>query len=163
MTMPVLTNIRYLAHAVRGPVLTPEDAEFGSEVGAFNASAHHTPEIVVGALDAEDVVQTVRWATHHDLPVAVQATGHGAVVSFDRGVLVSTRRMQDLQIDPQARTARIGAGVKWKTVIDAAARYGLAPLNGSSQRRRRGGLHTGRRLAGTRQNVWFRLGFRSPL
>src|SRR5262249_46496333 len=29
-------------------------------------------------------------------------------------------------------TARVGAGVKWRPVIDAAAEHGLAPLNGSS-------------------------------
>ena len=36
------------------------------------------------------------------------------------------------RIDPEARTARVGAGVRWRAVIDAAAPYGLAPLNGSS-------------------------------
>jgi len=45
---------------------------------------------------------------------------------------VSTRDMQRLHIDPASRTATIEAGVKWRSVIDAAAAYGLAPLNGSS-------------------------------
>jgi FAD/FMN-containing dehydrogenase len=48
------------------------------------------------------------------------------------GLLVSTRRLDTLTIDPAAGTARIGAGMKWARVIEAAAPYGLAPLTGSS-------------------------------
>jgi FAD/FMN-containing dehydrogenase len=40
--------------------------------------------------------------------------------------------MADLAIDPAARTARVEAGVRWIRLIEAAALYGLAPLNGSS-------------------------------
>jgi len=40
--------------------------------------------------------------------------------------------MQHLSIDAAGRTAVIGAGVKWRAVIDAGADFGLAPLNGSS-------------------------------
>jgi FAD/FMN-containing dehydrogenase len=71
-------------------------------------------------------------AAEHALPVAVQATGHGAEVSYDRGLVVSTKHMQELTVDPAERSVRIGAGVKWRRVIDAAAPHGLAPLNGSS-------------------------------
>lgn len=35
-------------------------------------------------------------------------------------------------VDPLGRTARVGAGVWWQTVLDAAAPYGLAPLCGSA-------------------------------
>lgn len=40
--------------------------------------------------------------------------------------------MDEIQIDPDARTARIGAGVRWEQVIHEAAAFGLAPLNGSA-------------------------------
>lgn len=121
-----------LAEAVEGPVLAPSHPDYEAELSPFNLSTRHTPELVVAALHAEDVAHTVRWAADRGLCVAVQATGHGAVASFDRGIVVSTRRMQTLDIDPQTRLARIGAGVKWRAVIDRAASHGLAPLNGSS-------------------------------
>ncbi len=47
-------------------------------------------------------------------------------------MLISTRRMRDIAVDPVARTARVAAGVQAQGLIDAAAEYGLAPLNGSS-------------------------------
>ena len=40
--------------------------------------------------------------------------------------------MDEVRIDPQARTATVGAGARWQQVIEAAAPHGLAPLNGSS-------------------------------
>jgi FAD/FMN-containing dehydrogenase len=121
-----------LAARVKGSILIPGDSGYEPEVTPFNLSAHHTPAVAVGVVDADDVVGAVRWAGARSLSVAVQATGHGAHVSFTSGVLISTKRMQSLSIDPERRLARIGAGVKWRAVIEAAAPYGLAPLNGSS-------------------------------
>jgi FAD/FMN-containing dehydrogenase len=129
---PSEIDVRDLAGRVKGPVLVPGDSGYEAEVTPFNLSAQHTPAVAVGVVDVGDVSETVTWARTHGLTVAVQATGHGATVSFTGGVLISTRRMQALHIDPERRLARIGAGVKWRAVIDAAAPYGLAPLNGSS-------------------------------
>jgi FAD/FMN-containing dehydrogenase len=125
-------DLQNLARMVKGPVLVPGDTGYDDEVSGFNLSAQHTPAVAVGVVDTEDVVSTVRWARAHGLKVAVQATGHGASVSFTDGLLVSTRRMQSLHIAPEQQLARIGAGVKWRSVIDAASPNGLAPLNGSS-------------------------------
>jgi hypothetical protein len=48
------------------------------------------------------------------------------------GVLVTTRRMAGVRIDPVARTAWVEAGARWSAVIEQAAAHGLAPLAGSS-------------------------------
>src|SRR3712207_9530386 len=54
------------------------------------------------------------------------------VCSSDLSMMVTTRRMQGLFIDPERRTARVEAGVKWQRVMEAAAEFGLAGLCGSS-------------------------------
>ena len=105
---------------------------YAEEVAAFNLSRQHTPDVVVAARSADDVVAAVRWAGEHALPVGVQATGHGAVLPITDGVLVSTRGLDEVTIDPERRTARVGAGVKWRRVLDEAAEYGLAGLCGST-------------------------------
>lgn len=125
-------SVSQLAGSVRGPVLTPADPEYVTEVACFNAMVMHTPAVVVGATCTEDVQAAVRWATANGLRVSVQATGHGVEVPITDGLLITTARMQDLSIDPRSRIAIIGAGVKWRRVIDEAAPFGLAPLNGSS-------------------------------
>ncbi|GAA4210566.1 FAD-binding oxidoreductase [Actinocatenispora rupis] len=116
---------------VAGPVFTADDADYATETSGFNLAVTHRPDIAVGATCTADVAAAVRYAADADLPVGVQATGHGAVATIG-GVLVATHRMTGLTIDPAARTATIDAGVRWRQVIDEAARYGLAPLNGSA-------------------------------
>ncbi|MFJ1819310.1 FAD-binding oxidoreductase [Streptomyces sp. NPDC086993] len=90
------------------------------------------PDLVVEAAHADDVRTAVAHAAARGLRVHVHATGHGLPGAVEGGVLISTRRMDSVVIDPVRRTARIGAGTTWARVIEAAAPHGLAPLNGSS-------------------------------
>src|SRR5262249_57535284 len=86
------------------------------------------------AASAEDVVETVRFAADNGLRVAPQGTGHnaGPLGDLSGTVLLKTSRMRGVEIDPEARLARVEAGVLWIEVVEAAAEHGLAPLAGSS-------------------------------
>src|SRR5690349_17958799 len=112
-------------------ILRPGQDGYAEEVAGFQTSVASEPAVVVAAENADDVVAAVKYAAEHDLPVAVQATGHGLTAGAD-GLLISTRRMTDVEIGAETQTARVGAGVHWGAVIDAAAKHGLAPLSGSS-------------------------------
>lgn len=125
-------ELRRLADQVRGPVWLPGDPGFDEEIASSYSSVAHRPRVLVGVRDPADVASAVSFAVERGLPVAVQATGHGAVRPVDDGVMLSTRRMRALRVDPDARTATVGAGVVWSEVIAAAARHGLAPLCGSA-------------------------------
>jgi FAD/FMN-containing dehydrogenase len=125
-------DISALAAQVEGPVLRSGDEGYADEVAAFNLAREHTPDVVVAARSADDVAAAVRWAGEQALPVSVQATGHGAVVPITSGVLISTRGLDEVAIDVAGRTARVGAGVKWRRLLDAAAEHGLAGLCGST-------------------------------
>ncbi|MGW0188776.1 FAD-binding oxidoreductase [Streptomyces sp. NPDC003362] len=113
-------------------VLRPGDAGYAEETAGFQTGFVRRPAVVVGASSAGDVAAAVRYAAERDLPLAVQATGHGVPGAVEDGVLVTTRRMDRVTVDPVARTARVQAGVRWGEVVAAAARHGLAPLNGSA-------------------------------
>ena len=132
---PALTSLS-LAAALRrhvaGPVLEPGDAGYDDEIAAWNSSTTHRPPLVVGAVCADDVAATVRFAVKHRLPVGVQATGHGAAFPITEGILITTKRMTNVSVDVQRGTARIGAGAKWAHVLAMATPYGLAPLSGST-------------------------------
>ena len=130
--MLVNDDIHALSTAVSGIVAVPDSPEFAEETFAFNVATVHRPDVVLGAADAQDVAAGVKWAAERRLPVSVQSTGHGADSAIDGGLLITTRRLQDLQIDPVERTARVGAGVKWRTVLEASVPHGLIGLHGSS-------------------------------
>ncbi|MGW7272908.1 FAD-binding oxidoreductase [Streptomyces sp. NPDC054864] len=113
-------------------VFRPGDDGYGEEIAGFQTGFTQRPAIVFGAVSADDVVAAVSYAAQAGLPVGVQATGHGLPGSSDGGVLISTRRMDSVRVDADARTVTVGAGVRWGQVIEAAAAHGLAPLNGSA-------------------------------
>ena len=125
-------DISRLAADLSGPVFLPDEAGYAEEIAGFNTAVVHRPVVVVGAATATDVGIALRYAAAHTLRVAVQATGHGATTPFESGLLISTRRLDAVSVDPVARTATMGAGVRWREVINAAAEHGLAPLSGSS-------------------------------
>jgi FAD/FMN-containing dehydrogenase len=125
-------DVERLRGRVHGPVYAAGDDGLAAEVATWNVAVQHTPAIAVGATCAADVAAAVSWAVAHDLGVAVQATGHGPVRNAAGTVMITTRRMQGVVIDPERRTARVEAGVKWKRVMEAAAGFGLAGLCGSS-------------------------------
>jgi len=115
-----------------GSLLRPGEARFDAQRAGFNIAVEHHPELIIEATGPADVADAVRLAAGLGRPLAVMNTGHGPSVPADGAVLVRTGRMNRVDVDPARRTARIEGGAAWRDVIDAAARHGLAPLNGSS-------------------------------
>lgn len=132
--MNILVNnlVASLRERVAGASYESTDAGYATEVAAFNTSVVHTPHVVVAATSAEDVAEAVRIARESGVNVSVQATGHGAIVPIEGGILISTRALQGVSVDPVARVATIAGGSPFAPVIAAAAEHGLAPIGGSS-------------------------------
>jgi FAD/FMN-containing dehydrogenase len=121
-----------LAARISGVVLEPDDPGFAEEVAGFNLAIRHRPAVVVGAASQADIVEAVRFAAAQGLAVRVVATGHGDHAPVSDGVLITTRRLDAVTVDPSARVATIQAGAQWAAVIAAAAPHGLAPITGSA-------------------------------
>ncbi|MBN8469657.1 FAD-binding oxidoreductase [Corallococcus exiguus] len=121
-----------LAARVSGPVYTPNDAGYAPESAGFNVLVTHTPQYVVAVKSTQDVAEAIRFARENQLPVSVLATGHGTYASITSGVLISTKALNHVSIDPATRIATIGAGARWEPVIEEAAKHGLTPIAGSS-------------------------------
>jgi FAD/FMN-containing dehydrogenase len=121
-----------LRESVQGTVYVRGDDGLAAEVACFNPAVRHDPDVVVAARSEDDVATAVRFARENDLPVRVQATGHGAEAPVVGGLIVSTRALDSISVDAPARLVRLGAGVRWAPVIERAAEHGLAPVTGSS-------------------------------
>ncbi|NUR28392.1 MAG: FAD-binding oxidoreductase [Catenulispora sp.] len=122
MSLPSLLPLR---SAVRGEVLLPGDAGFEEARRPWNLAVEQNVVAVVTAADADDVAAVVRAAKDLGVPVAVQPSGHGASGTAAGTILLRTGRLAELSVDPAARTARVGAGVKSGAVSAAAAEHGL--------------------------------------
>lgn len=121
-----------MSYVGRVTVDIAQPGEPGYEIGRANTIVQERPFGVVTAQSAADVQEAVRYAAAHDLPVAVQATGHAFTTPADGALLISTRSMTGISIDPANRTARVEAGVRAGALIEAAAAHGLAPISGAA-------------------------------
>jgi FAD/FMN-containing dehydrogenase len=128
----ITTAARRLERALHGTLHLPGDRAYDELRRPLDPAIDPRPAMVVEASRAADVRAALEIARDHDLPFAVQATGHGTRVPSDGGILVKTAAMATVLVDPDRRIARVGAGAVWGDVVAAAAPFGLAPLAGSS-------------------------------
>ncbi|WP_018178981.1 FAD-binding oxidoreductase [Jongsikchunia kroppenstedtii] len=125
-----LADLDGLRAKIRGAVYGP--GETGYDTVGFNVTAVNEPTAVIDVADARDVAAVIAFAGEHGMTVGVRATGHAAIDTDRRSLLVRTGALDTCEVDPADRTARVGAGVRWQQVIDAAAPHGLAPVCGSA-------------------------------
>ena len=120
--------------AIAGRIATPNDPDWDQARAAWNLVADQRPEAVALVESGEDVAKVVRFASENDLRVAGQGTGHGAVAlgSLEGTILIKTERMRGVEVDPDAQTARVEAGVLVLELSQAAQQHGLSSLPGSS-------------------------------
>jgi FAD binding domain len=126
----VLAPFADLQACTVGRVAVRGDDDYDALVSPWNLAVPVHPAAVLAAETAQDVVEAVRFAARHDLLVTPQATGHGAIEELVGELLVTTKGLDECVVHPEG-WARVGAGVKWIRVVEAAAPYGLAPLSGS--------------------------------
>ena len=125
-------ELSQLRAQLAGAVFVAEDPGYEQARASWNLAFDARPALVVEAANTDDVAAALRFAAAADLGVAVQATGHGMARAANGDLLIATRRLDEVAVDPVARTARVGAGAPWGPVLAEAQRHGLAPLAGSA-------------------------------
>ncbi len=121
--------------AIAGRVATASDPDWDEARQAWNLAADQRPEAVAFAESTDDVAKTIRFAAENDLEVAGQGTGHGAfglAGSLEGTILIKTERMRGIEVDADAQTARVEAGVLVAELSAAAQEHGLCSMPGSS-------------------------------
>jgi hypothetical protein len=120
--------------SINGRVATPGDSDWDGARQAWNLAADQRPVAVAFVDGADDVAAVIGFARDHGLRVAAQGTGHGAVAlgPLDDTILIRTERMRGIEIDPEARTARVEAGALAMELGEAAQAHGMCSLPGSA-------------------------------
>jgi len=127
-------KLRALGDRLSGDVVVPGDENWDAARQAWNLAVDQQPVAVVYPESAADVVAAVQLAAEHGLRVAFNAGGHNAgPIDWSRDtLLLKTERMQGIEIDPDARRARVEAGALAKPLAKAAGEHGLTYLAGTS-------------------------------
>ncbi len=81
------------------------------------------PDVYVQASEVSDVVSALRQARDGQLKVSICSGGHSWAQNHlrDGGLLLDLSRLNAIEIDPKARTARVGPGC-WSIDLDRALR-----------------------------------------
>jgi FAD/FMN-containing dehydrogenase len=118
-----------------GAVHLPGDPGYDMASSPWNLQVQHHPAAVAYPASPSEVADVLRAARRAGLQVAPQGTGHGAAPldgHLGSSVLLHTAGLNELSIDVEARRARVGAGVLWGDLAEAAGRSGLIGLHPSA-------------------------------
>jgi len=110
-----------------GELVCPGDPGYDEQRRVWNASIDRRPALVARCSGTADVSEAIRFARRTALPLAVRSGGHsfpGHSVCDD-GVVADLRRMNEIQVDPEARTATVGAGTLLGELDRATQAHGL--------------------------------------
>ena len=132
MTTVSPTSHDELRFRLAGGLFEPGDPEYDETCTLFNSMIEKRPLLVARCAAPDDVVASLAFAREHGLDVAVRAGGHSVTGRSlcDGGLVIDTRGMDDVAVDPERRTARVGGGATWGTVDRATQAHGLATTGG---------------------------------
>ena len=128
-----------------GEIVAPGDPRYDELRRAFNGMIDRRPGVIARCGGVSDVGAAVQFARQSGLPVSVYGGGHNVTGSAvcDDGVMVDLRPIKRIEIDPDRRTCRAGAGLTWGELDAATQEHGLAVTGGRHPTTGIGGLTLG--------------------
>lgn len=118
--------------ALHGTLLLPGDESFDDARRPWNLAIEQRPVGVAAPADLSDLRTLVQMARDAGVTIAVQPTGHGASGDLSGAVILRMAAFDDLEVDPEAGTVRVGSGVRWGAVVEALDGTGWVAPAGTS-------------------------------
>jgi FAD/FMN-containing dehydrogenase len=130
---------------LKGRLIGPSDDDYEDARAVFNAMIDRRPGLIARPASVDEVASLVGFARDHGLLLAVRGGGHNGpgLGTCDGGVVIDLSLLKDVQVDPEARTVRVGGGCTWGEVDGATGKYGLATPSGIISTTGVGGLTLG--------------------
>ncbi|HEY7731295.1 MAG TPA: FAD-binding oxidoreductase [Gaiellaceae bacterium] len=122
------SDLEALASRVQGRLLVEGDAGWDEAILVWNGMAAKTPALVVQPTSAEDVGEIVSFARERGLLLSVKGGGHhvAGIAIAEGGLTLDLSQLREIEVDPEARLARVGAGCQLADVDRATQEHGLA-------------------------------------
>lgn len=117
---------------IGGSLLFPGDDGFAEATLLWNGMIKKRPAMAVQAADKEDIVRTIGFARDHGLLLSVRGGGHNiaGLAVCDGGLTLDMSKLNDVEVDIDARLVRVGPGCNLGDVDRATQEHGLATTLG---------------------------------
>ncbi|MFJ8887239.1 FAD-binding oxidoreductase [Streptomyces sp. NPDC102402] len=121
-----------LGSGFSGEVHVPGDPGYDEARTVFNSMIDRRPAVVAQCASEADVVRALRFARDEELEVAVRGGGHSVagMALSEGGLVVDLRRMRTVDVDREARSARVGGGATMGDLDRATQPDALATTGG---------------------------------
>jgi hypothetical protein len=124
--------IAELREGFRGEIYEPGDPGYDDARVIFNGMFDKRPALILRPAGTADVIRGVGLARLTGAPLAIRGGGH-SVAGFslcDEGIVIDTRGMKGIRVDPQRRTVRAQPGLNWGEFDRETQAFGLATTGG---------------------------------
>lgn len=121
-----------LREGFRGEIYEPGDPGYDDARVVFNGMFDKRPAVILRPAGTADVIRAVGLARLSGAPLAIRGGGH-SVAGFslcDDGIVIDTRGLRGIRVDPRSRTARVQAGLNWGEFDRETQAFGLATTGG---------------------------------
>ena len=121
-----------LRQRLAGELIQPADAGYEDARSIFNSMIDRRPAAIAQCETADDVIAALAHARGSGLEVAIRSGGHSVAGAglTDGGLVIDMRRMNAVEVDPAARTARVAGGATWADFDRATQPHGLMSTGG---------------------------------
>ncbi len=143
--LPSVSDWTPLTSKLGGTVILPDHDAYDATRAVWNGMIDLRPAAIARCKSVEDVQSAVEFGRQHGLELAIRGGGHSAagLGSTEGGLVIDLSEMNAVQVDPEARTAVVQGGAKWKDVDEATTAHGLATTGGVISTTGVGGLTLG--------------------
>jgi FAD/FMN-containing dehydrogenase len=127
-----VSELDELRRSLAGPVITPQDDGYDAARRCYNALVDRRPAVIVRAAGSADVATSFAYAAAQGLEVAVRGGGHNPAghCVLDDGLVIDLSSLRTVEVDADARLARVGGGTTWLDFDTTAQTLGLITPGG---------------------------------
>lgn len=127
---------QFLRHGIEpeltGRIVEPGSPEYSMARQEFNTYINKYPRVIVFAQKTQDVVNALRWARYHKVPIRMRSGRHSyeGLSVVDGGIIIDVNDMNQVEVDRRHGIVTVQTGLRDSTLYETLGKEGLVVPGG---------------------------------